>query len=80
MPASMLPNQVNSVSQSLLQQLMDQVEFKLRGRIREFHVLFSNGGLVLIGCAKSYYAKQLAQHFVMEMTELPISANDIRVQ
>jgi hypothetical protein len=80
MPASMLPNQVNSDCQSLLRQLIDQVESRLHGRIREFHVRLLNRGLVLTGCTKTYYAKQLAQHLVMEMTDLPITANDIQVQ
>jgi hypothetical protein len=36
-------------------------------------------GLVLTGQASTYYAKQLAQHAVMEATALPILANEIDV-
>jgi len=34
---------------------------------------------VLQGRTRTYHAKQLAQHAVMEITELPILANEIRV-
>jgi hypothetical protein len=37
-------------------------------------------GLVLRGHARTYYAKQLAQHAVMEFTKLPIRANEIEVE
>jgi len=33
----------------------------------------------LRGRAKTYYAKQLAQHAVMEATDLPVLANEIEV-
>jgi hypothetical protein len=36
-------------------------------------------GLVLEGCAHSYFAKQLAQQVVMTATTLPIAANEIEV-
>ena len=36
-------------------------------------------GLILRGYAHTYYAKQLAQHWVMEATRLPILANEIEV-
>jgi hypothetical protein len=80
MPASILVNEALSDAQSLLQQILDQVNAKVRGRIREFYVLLLDGGLVLRGWTTSYYVKQLALQSVMEMTDLPIVANDIRVQ
>lgn len=36
-------------------------------------------GLVLRGRTCTYYAKQLTQHAVMELTEFPILANEIDV-
>jgi hypothetical protein len=36
--------------------------------------------LVLCGHAHTYYAKQLAQHAVMEASSLPIRANEIDVR
>jgi hypothetical protein len=61
-----------------------ELEWKIRhqlgGRIRELKIEISTEGLVLRGCARSFYAKQLAQHAVMDETELPIVANFIDVQ
>jgi CheY-like chemotaxis protein len=37
------------------------------------------GGLILRGRANSYHAKQLAQHALMSVTELPLIANEIEV-
>lgn len=53
---------------------------KLTGRIRELHVDVVDDGLVLQGFAPTYYAKQLAQHAAMEVSGLPIRANEIKVQ
>jgi hypothetical protein len=52
---------------------------RLGGRVRDFQLVLRDEGLVLRGQAHTYYAKQLAQHTVMEATELPILANDIEV-
>lgn len=49
-------------------------------RVRDFRVLVQEHGLVLQGCASTYYAKQLAQHAAMEVSGLPILANKIEVQ
>ena len=38
-----------------------------------------DGGLVLYGRTRTYYAKQLAQHEVMGRSRLPIRANSIDV-
>lgn len=35
--------------------------------------------MVIEGYAETYYAKQLAQHAVMEVCDLPVCANDIQV-
>lgn len=51
-----------------------------RVRVRRFRVLVQEQGLVLKGCASTYYAKQLAQHAAMEVSGLLILANEIKVQ
>jgi hypothetical protein len=51
-----------------------------RVRLRWFRVLVQEQGLVLQGCASTYYAKQLAQHAAMRVSGLPILANEIEVQ
>jgi len=51
-----------------------------RVRVRRFRILVQEQGLVLQGCVSTYYAKQLAQHAAMEVSGLPILANEIEVQ
>ena len=51
----------------------------LRGRLADFRLELCDGGVVLSGTARSFYAKQLAQHAVMTGTDLPIVRNEIRV-
>jgi hypothetical protein len=41
--------------------------------------LCRDDGVILRGVAYSFYAKQLAQHSVMEITKLPVLANEIEV-
>jgi len=57
-----------------------RVQCRLSGRVRDLQVLGRDNGLVLKGHSRTYYAKQLAQHAVMEATELPILANEIEVR
>jgi hypothetical protein len=47
--------------------------------VREFQLIDADKGLILRGRAHTYYAKQLAQHAVMEATRLRILANEIEV-
>ncbi len=61
------------------EQMENRVQAKLRGRIHNLRVLFYECGIVLQGFARTYYAKQLAQHAVMAETRLPILANNIEV-
>ena len=51
-----------------------------RIRVRRLRVVVREQGLVLQGCVPTYYAKQLAQHAAMEVSGLPILANEIEVQ
>jgi len=60
-------------------QLEAHVESRLRGRLRDFHVELRGGEIVLHGLAPTYYVKQLAQHEVMQATDLSICANEIEV-
>ena len=53
---------------------------RLGNRIRDLRVLVRANGVILQGWATTYHAKQLAQHAAMEMSSLPILANDIEVR
>jgi len=61
------------------EQLETHVQSRLNGRVRHFRIMVRGCGLVLTGHSPTYYAKQLAQHAVMEATALPILANEIQV-
>jgi hypothetical protein len=56
-----------------------RIQCRLGRRIRELQLVVVGRGLILRGRADTYYAKQLAQHAVMEVTELRILANEIEV-
>jgi len=59
--------------------LENHVQGQLNGRVRGVRLVVHDGGLILRGRARTYYAKQLAQHLVMTGTRLPIIANEIEV-
>lgn len=52
---------------------------RLEGRLQEFVVEDVGGELVLRGRASSHYAKQLAQHEVMNRVSRPTVVNRIEV-
>ena len=56
------------------------IERRLGNRVRDLRVVVRATGLILQGRAATYHAKQLAQHAAMEVTNLPILANDIEVR
>ena len=60
-------------------ELETHIQCRLGRQIREFRLVVVDKGLILRGHAPTYYAKQLAQHAVMEATGLPILANEIEV-
>ncbi|MBM3994548.1 MAG: hypothetical protein FJ303_10415 [Planctomycetes bacterium] len=51
----------------------------LGNRVRDLRVIRLPDGLILQGWSATYHAKQLAQHAAMELTDLPILANEIEV-
>jgi hypothetical protein len=62
-----------------LDQLVVRVQGKLNGRIHDLRLSIRGYGIVLQGFARTYHAKQLAQHTLMRETALPIAANEIEV-
>lgn len=55
----------------------DQVSAMLGRRVRGLRIEVRDGGLVLCGRANSYHAKQLAEHAVLAVSELPLLVNEI---
>ena len=62
-----------------LARIEKHVQHRLAGRVSDFRLVLCDRGLILQGHAHTYYAKQLAQHSVMNTTNLPIQANEIEV-
>jgi hypothetical protein len=62
-----------------LARIEEQVRHRLIGLLRDFRLVPRDNGLVLLGHVHTYYAKQLAQHAVMEATSLPIHSNQMEV-
>jgi hypothetical protein len=56
------------------------VQRRLGTRIRGLRVIVHEDGIMLQGVVSTYHAKQLAQHAAMDLTDLPILANDIEVR
>jgi hypothetical protein len=62
-----------------VERLASETERKLRGRLSGLRLELRGGGIVIRGTARSFYAKQLAQHAVMKGIDLPIVRNEIEV-
>jgi hypothetical protein len=62
------------------EQLESLLQRRLGNRIRDLSVLVLPGGIILQGRTSTYHAKQLAQHAAMELSPLPLLANDIEVR
>jgi hypothetical protein len=70
---------VSAVTSNVAMELEETVKDRLRGCVKDFHMVIVSKGLVLRGETRSYYAKQLAQHLIMEISTMRILANDIEV-
>lgn len=74
MTLPIVPNTTESLGH-----LESRLQARLAGRVRNLQLKLHAGGLVLRGLARTFHAKQLAQHAVMSESELPIRANEIEV-
>ena len=62
-----------------IERIGNRIRHQLSGRLRDFRLEVLDAGLILRGRARTYYAKQLAQHAVMAASDLPILRNEIEV-
>ena len=62
------------------EQLESQMVRRLGGRVRDLRIILRHNGVILQGWSGTYHAKQLAQHAAMDLTGLPVLANDIEVR
>jgi hypothetical protein len=64
----------------LAERIEGHIERRASGRIRDLHVVCSDGMIILMGRSRTYHAKQLAQEAVLDLTEgQPALANQIVV-
>ena len=71
--------ETDTATRETLARIEDHVRHRLTGLLGGFQLVFRDKGLVLRGHVHTYYAKQLAQHAVMEASSLPIRANEMEV-
>lgn len=64
----------------LVQQVAVCLQSRLGGQVRNFWISAREDGLILRGKVSSHYGKQIIQEVVMQVSDLPILANDIEVQ
>jgi hypothetical protein len=74
-----IPTPVHKVTARGAKEVERSVRRHLAGQIIGFRLEVGNNGWILRGRVASFHAKQLAQHFVMKASSLPILANDIEV-
>lgn len=67
----------NPTAGECLTLIEEYVRCRLARRVLDFQLIVRDQGLVLMGHARTWYAKQLAQEAVMEVARLPIRANEI---
>jgi hypothetical protein len=72
-----IPHVSRRVNVSQLQLL---IQTRLGKGVSNFQLILVDGGWVIRGRTQTYYAKQLAQEAVMELTDVPIIANSIQVK
>ena len=63
-----------------LTELESRVADQLNGQVRHFRVFACDGGILLKGRARTYHAKQMAQHIVMKASKQRIVANQMDVE
>jgi hypothetical protein len=71
--------QTDTATPENLARIEQHVRCRLTGLLHDFQLVFRDKGLVLRGHVHTYYAKQLAQHAIMEASSLPICANEMKV-
>jgi hypothetical protein len=64
----------------IAEETVEQVQVLLRGRVRDLRVVLREDRVVLLGNAANYYAKQLAQHYVLKVLGAAVLVNEIEVR
>lgn len=70
---------MHSLSEERLSRIERHIHERVGRRVDDLRLQVHDEGLILHGWTRSYHVKQLAQHAVMEVSEVAIRANRIRV-
>jgi hypothetical protein len=79
MDAQPARDSLDGMGRDALEHLAERVRQRLGARVTEFRLECHEGCLVLRGRARTYYAKQLAQHAVLQEGVVRL-ANEIEVR
>jgi hypothetical protein len=72
--------EIASTFESEKDRLEGILQRRLGSRIHQLHLIVLDSGVVLRGHTDTYYSKQIAQHTVMEFSDVPVAANEIEVR
>lgn len=75
----MKPNLAIETTSMHPEQMEAMLQVRLGNRVRDLRISMAGEGIILRGRTDTYHVKQLAQHAVMELCELPLVSNDIEV-
>ena len=70
---------IRCVEDEIVEEIEAKVATQIGGRVRDPRLFVQGKGLVLQGRCRTYHAKQLVLQAVLDVTELPILANEIWV-
>lgn len=62
-----------------VEQVEVEVHDRMKSQVRDFRLERGEQGLILRGRARTFYAKQMAQHWVMKLAPVSIQSNQIDV-
>jgi hypothetical protein len=68
-----------AAAEEALRHLEECLRHRLGSQVCDLRLALRGGGVVLQGHARTFYAKQLAQHALMRIARLVIAANEIQV-
>jgi hypothetical protein len=78
-PELLMERTVPLPDRNTLAELEVMLQRKLRGQVHDLRVVPRGQGVALQGYTYTYYAKQLAQHALMDATSHPLLSNEIDV-
>lgn len=73
------PGEMEAQTKRLVRRILERIESRLPGRIRQLSVYAAENSIVLSGHCSTYHTKQVAQHTAMGVLEYEQLINNIDV-